>query len=330
VSPSAGAPTLSVVIPYYRGAATIAEAVESVLAQTRPADEIVICDDGSPDDLEAALGPLRGDIKVVRKENGGISSAMNATTEAASGEFVVQLDQDDAFLPRRLEAIEQAARERPDADIVATDAFVEYGGETVVTLGEVHPFLDGDQRLAIIGSCFFLWPAIRRSRLIDVGGYDESLPVMQDWECFIRLILAGARVAWVDEPLYRWRLTSGSRSSRDGVANAEALIRMATKTLENPGLSAEERAAARRALASHTRKLATERAHLAVEGGGPGARRRSLELVLGRGFSRGTRVKAAAAVVSPSLARRFISKRQERNPGADALVRRGFPRPTLH
>ena len=115
------APSLSVVIPYYRGAATISAAVESVLAQTRPADEIVICDDGSPDDLEAALGALRGEVKIIRKENGGISSAMNATTDAASGEFLVQLDQDDAFLPLRLEAIADAAVACPDADIVATD-----------------------------------------------------------------------------------------------------------------------------------------------------------------------------------------------------------------
>ena len=322
------APSLSVVIPYYRGAATISAAVESVLAQTRPADEIVICDDGSPDDLEAALGALRGEVKIIRKENGGISSAMNATTDAASGEFLVQLDQDDAFLPLRLEAIADAAVACPDADIVATDAIVEYQGEHVATLGEVHPFRDGNQRLAILGSCFFLWPAIRRSRLLAVGGYDESFAVMQDWECFIRLILAGARVAWVDEPLYRWRLTHGSRSSRDGIENAQALIRMMTKTLAGTDLSPSERREALKALASHRRKMATERAHLAVEAGSWEARRRSLELVFGRGFSRGTRAKAAAAVVSPTLARRAISGRQRREPGAEALVRRGFPRPS--
>ena len=175
-------------------------------------------------------------------------------------------------------------------------------------------------------SCFVLWPAIRRSRLIAVGGYDESFPVMQDWECFIRLVLAGAAVAYVDEPLYRWRLTPGSRSAEDGVANAEALIRMMAKTLSNPNLKADERIDARAALTSHWRRLALENAHLAVEAGLPEARSRSLRLVVGKGFSPSTRAKAAAAVLSPPLARRFIDSRQKRNSGVDALARRGFQR----
>src|SRR5580693_2746982 len=71
------APTLSVVITYYRGAQVICDAVESVLAQTVTPHEIVICDDGSPDDLHSALGALREHVKVIRKENGGTGSAAN-------------------------------------------------------------------------------------------------------------------------------------------------------------------------------------------------------------------------------------------------------------
>src|SRR5512142_2290915 len=100
-----GFPALSVVIPYYRGRDVIREAVESVLDQTLRPQEIVICDDGSPDDLDGALGPLRAHVTVIRKQNGGIASAMNALTRAANGDFLIQLDQDDAFLPRRVEAI---------------------------------------------------------------------------------------------------------------------------------------------------------------------------------------------------------------------------------
>ncbi|MCW3017909.1 MAG: hypothetical protein JWN10_217, partial [Solirubrobacterales bacterium] len=69
-APAGREPSLSVVIPYYRGAAVIGEAVESVLAQTLAPLEIVICDDGSPDDLDAALGELRDRVVVVRQENG--------------------------------------------------------------------------------------------------------------------------------------------------------------------------------------------------------------------------------------------------------------------
>lgn len=321
---TAGRPTLSVVIPYYRGARLIHDAVQSVLSQTVPADEIVICDDGSPDDLAGALGPLRDRVEIARKENGGISSAMNAAARAARGEFLVQLDQDDVFMPRRLEAIAAAARKHPDADVIATDAIVEYDGERVAQISDLHPFQWTDQRRALLTSCFVLWPAIRRSRLLAIGGYDESFQVMQDWECFIRLALSGASIAYVEEPLYRWRLTPGSRSSRDGIANAEALIAMMTKTLTSSELNAEERRIAQDALVSHYRRLALERAHLAVEEGLPGARRRSLRLLTGAGFSRSTRAKAAVGVLSPWLARAFIERRRAVDPGADALAARGF------
>jgi hypothetical protein len=321
-------PRLSVVIPYYRGADSIAEAVASVRAQTLPADEIVIVDDGSPDDLEAALGETAAGIKIVHKPNGGISSAMNAATEAASGDFLVQLDQDDVFMPGRLAAVAAAATANPAAEVIATDAIVEFDGAEVARIGSLSPLEVPDPRAAILRRCYILWPAIRRSRLLAIGGYDESFPVMQDWDCFIRLLVAGAPVAVVPEPLYRWRLTPGSRSSADGVENAEALIRLMEKTAQNPDLTVAERELVAENLLSQERRMALEQAHLAVETGAGDARRRSLKVVTGAGFSASSRVKAAAAVVSPALASRFIEARAARDPGAEALARRGFGRST--
>ena len=86
----------------------------------------------------------------------------------------------------------------------------------MTTLGAVQPFRAENQRTSIIEGCFILWPAIRRSRLLAIGGYDESFPVMQDWECFIRLVLDGAKVAYVPETLYRWRLTPEADPHRAG------------------------------------------------------------------------------------------------------------------
>ncbi len=321
-------PRLSVIIPYYRGADSIGEAVASVRAQTLAADEIVIVDDGSPDDLEAALGEAAAGIKIVRKPNGGISSAMNAATEAASGDFLVQLDQDDVFMPGRLEAVAAAAGANPEADVIATDAIVEFDGADVARIGALSPLEVPDPREAILRRCYILWPAVRRTRLQAIGGYDESFPVMQDWDCFIRLLISGAPVAVVPEPLYRWRLTPGSRSSSDGVENAEALIRLMEKTAGNPDLRPSERQIVAENLASQHRRMALERAHLAVETGARDARRRSLDLVTGAGFSLSSRVKAAVAVVSPRLAARFIEARAARDPGAEALSRRGFGRST--
>jgi glycosyltransferase involved in cell wall biosynthesis len=66
---------MSVFIPYYRGAPVIREAVGSALAQSLAPDEIVICDDGSPDDLELALGDLVPQVRIVRQENRGVGVA---------------------------------------------------------------------------------------------------------------------------------------------------------------------------------------------------------------------------------------------------------------
>ena len=139
-------PRLSVMITYYKGEDMVADAVRSALAQTVPPHEIVICDDGSPDDLDAGLGELREHVKIVRKENGGTGSALNAAAGAASGDYVVQLDVDDVFEPRRLEAISAVLTQRPDVDMLGTDAVIEYEGAALCELSEIDPFPETDER----------------------------------------------------------------------------------------------------------------------------------------------------------------------------------------
>jgi len=300
----------------------IREAIASALDQTLPPDEIVICDDGSPDDLEAALGSLLPQVRIVRKENGGVASAMNAAARAARGEFVVQLDQDDIFEPKRLEAIVTVAVSRPDVDIIATDALVEYDGKPLTRFGEKFPFEANSQRTAILWRCFFAWPAIRRKLLLAVGGYDESFTTAYDLDCFIRLIYGGAKAAVIDEPLYRWRLSSGSLSS-DGSKNAKAHLRALEKILASDCLDAEERQVAELAMASQRNTIVRMDARLALEERRPHARRLSLRLVFGRNLSAGTRVKATLAVVSPTLARWLLARRTAHDPSGAVLARRG-------
>ena len=135
----------------------------------------------------------------------------------------------------------------------------------------------------------------------------------------------GAPVGYVHEPLYRWRMTPGSRSSRDRVANVEAIERMLVKLLDGASLRDSERARAQALLAQRRRWLARERARQAVENRSAGARGLSLGLLAGRGFDRATRAKAAVTVFSPALARRFLERRSEQaDPAREALAQRGF------
>src|SRR5881397_737144 len=147
-------PSFSVIIAAYQAAHTIGEAVESALEQTSPPHEVIVCDDGSTDDLAGTLTPYGGRIVLLRKENGGAASARNVALRAASGEFVAQLDSDDAFLPTRLEALGELAGARPDLDILATDANFEVDGHVVGRFYGSQPFPIEHQRTAIFDRCF--------------------------------------------------------------------------------------------------------------------------------------------------------------------------------
>jgi GT2 family glycosyltransferase len=305
----APAPTFSVLIPAYQAAATIGETLESAFAQTLPPHEVIVCDDGSTDDLDAALAPFRDRIVLLRKANSGVASARNTALRAASGEFVAQLDSDDAFLPDRLKALAELATERPDLDILATDAYFEFEGKVVGRFYDAQmPFPTEDQRTAIFDRCFVGWPAVRRRRLLAVGGFDESLVTGDDWDAWMRLILDGARAGVVNEALLRYRLTPGSVSS-DRVRVLRERVAILDKTAQHPTLTPSERqalASARRSM--HHRALFAE-AHEALLARRPDARRRALALVVGRGLDFRTRIKALAAALAPGAARRALERR---------------------
>ena len=208
-------PSFSVIIAAYQAAATIGEAVDSALSQTLPPVEVIVCDDGSTDDLEAALAQYRERITVLRQENRGAAAARNAASRAARGDFVAILDADDVYMPERLEALGALAAARPDLDILSTDTYFEVEGELAGRFNDQrHPFAIADQRTEILRRCFILYnAAVRRERLLELGGFDETLAQAEDWELWIRLILAGSRAGTVDEPLARYRMTPDSLTS---------------------------------------------------------------------------------------------------------------------
>ena len=180
-------PTFSIVIPTYQAADTVAESIESALAQEQPASEVIVVDDGSTDRLEEALRPFRARIELISKENGGGASALNVGAVAASGDFIAILDADDAYHPRRIAALSALGRARPDLDLITTDARFIVAGETVGSFAANTPFAVQNQRTKIFENCFpGGWPAVRRERLLAIGGFDENLRTGYDWDCWSR------------------------------------------------------------------------------------------------------------------------------------------------
>ncbi len=303
-------PTFSVLIAAFQAVAVIGEAVESARSQTLPPLEIIVCDDGSTDGTAEALAPYRDSITLLRKDNGGEASAKNAAARAASASFVVILDADDVFMPERLEALGELSAARPDLDILTTDAYLEVDGTTVKRCySEGMRFVVDDQRVGILADNFlFGLAAVRRERLLAIGGFDESIRWTTDWDCWIRMILNGSRVGLVEEPLARYRLVPGSLSSQREALIQGRLMTLA-KTSERSDLSPSEREVLVGALAANRRALALARARVALLEGRPDTRRRSLEVAFGRGFGLATRAKLLGAAVAPGRARRRLSGR---------------------
>lgn len=310
VEPLRDSPTMSVVIAAYQAELTIAAAVESALSQTVPALEVVVCDDGSTDSTAQVLETFGDRIVVVRQENRGEAAAKNAAVAAARGDFVVVLDADDVFDRRRLEALGWLAMQRPDLDVITTDANLEIDGHVVRrAYGPQWQFETADQRGTILVRNFVLGlAAVRRGRWLAMGGFDESLTHTTDWEFWQRLVLAGARIGLVDAPLASYRLHAGSLS-----ANRERLIDGRIAVLERarrrPELSGQERAAVGTAIRAQRRLLRLQLARDALRTGSGEIRAHSVAVAVAPGMSMRTRLKAMAAVAAPARAsRRYLDR----------------------
>src|SRR4051812_16530079 len=188
-------PTFSIIVPAYDAAEVIGRAVRSALAQSMPAHEIIVVDDGSFDDLASALLPYSNHVMLLTSPHVGLPGARNLGVGHATGDFVAFLDADDELDPEFLVALGTLSAARPDLDILTTDARFVLDGRPDGTFYEKNAFPIDDQRMAMLCGCFITTKtAVRRSRLLEVGGFDARLTHGEDWECWLRLVLSGSRV----------------------------------------------------------------------------------------------------------------------------------------
>ena len=182
-------PAVSVLMSVHDGASTIAAAVESVLAQTAGDLELIVVDDGSTDatpDLLAAVRDPR--LRVVRQARTGLTRALNAGLAHATAPLVARLDADDVALPPRLERQRAFLAAAPEIGVLGTAAReVDAAGRQVRIVRP--PLDDRTLRRALIRANPFVHSSmmIRRALLERVDGYDETLPVAQDYDLWMRL-----------------------------------------------------------------------------------------------------------------------------------------------
>ncbi|MBA3865298.1 MAG: glycosyltransferase family 2 protein, partial [Solirubrobacterales bacterium] len=276
MDPLRAPPTFSIVIPAYEAADSIGDALASALGQAHPAHEVIVVDDGSGDDLEAALASFADRIVLIRKPNGGVASARNAGIEAASGDFLVMQDADDRCDPSRLAALAELASARPDLDLITTDIRFTVDGEAVGIFRDQNPFEVEDQRTAILWSCFLGgWPAVRLARLREVGGFDEDLRTGEDWDCWLRLIFSGSIAGLIEAPYYDYAIDSEGLTA-DRVSSLWDRVALLEKAAAEVELRDAERRQLRRSLRHQRSVAALCEARAGVERGG--SRRRAARL----------------------------------------------------
>lgn len=208
------------VIPLYNGASYIEQSLRSVLAQTRPADEILVVDDGSSDAGAQLALDIAGDVpgfRLLRKRNGGQSSARNFGVRNARSDLIAFLDQDDAWYPTHLERLAAPFDTNPPHRL----------GWVYSNLDEIdidglmikHRFLPGKHPKADVRHCLsedmFVLPSaslIARLAFDAVGGFDEQFIGYEDDDLFLRLFRAGYANIFLDEALSMWRIHSASTS----------------------------------------------------------------------------------------------------------------------
>jgi hypothetical protein len=306
--PDRAVPSFSVVIAVHNGAKTIAEAIDSALAQTIAPFQLIVCDDGSTDRTDAAVEPYRDRLTYLRKEHGGVASARNAALEIATGEFFAVLDADDVYRPERLEALTELAMARPDLDILCTDAVLERDGRVVDRFSAACPFDVVDQKAAILERCFCGWPAVRRETLVAAGGFDESLRTGEDWECAIRLIHSGAGAGLVEEPLYCYRV-QGETLTSDRIGTLRDRVRILERVGDAYPLTQSQRQALARSLEAQRIALALTEAEAALRSRSADARGLALAAARSHGLTMRARAAAVAAAIAPRAAGRLLDRR---------------------
>ncbi len=190
------APFVSIIIPAYKAAGTIRRAVDSALNQTRPPDEILIIDDGSPDDIAPALAGYPDHVRLIRKPNGGASSARNFGIDHAQGTFISFLDADDYWEPAKLQRQLAVFEQHPEVGMVTTRFYIEEpGAQRIPPDAETDPMTarvlhaDKEELSGIVTRIWTTTVLIRRD-VLGEHRFEPGLEPAEDREMWIRLAIA--------------------------------------------------------------------------------------------------------------------------------------------
>ena len=179
---------VSVIIPTFNRWPMVGEAVESVLAQAAAGHELIVVDDGSTDETRRRLRDYGPRLTVLTQRRRGVAAARNAGVRHAVGRYLAFLDSDDLWRPGKLERQLDFMESNPRAKICQTDEIWIRNGVRVNPRHK-HRKPSGDIFRASLELCLVSPSAVmmRRELFERVGGFDESLPVCEDYDLWLRI-----------------------------------------------------------------------------------------------------------------------------------------------
>ena len=198
---------VSVVIPTHNRAPILPRALDGVLGQELPPAEIIVVDDGSTDGTSSVLASYERRhpdlLRVIRQANAGAPAARNAGIREAQQPFIALLDSDDVWRPEKLRRQMEVFAHDPALGFCFTAIRTgpgEAAGDLILPEWEDDPIFTLDRLL--LGCCIVTSTVVATRRLLlDIGGFDTSLRLGDDYDLFLRVALRGNRIAYVSEPL---------------------------------------------------------------------------------------------------------------------------------
>lgn len=303
-------PLISVIMPAYNAQTYIGASITGVLAQTYPNYELVIVDDGSTDrtaKIIEAYGDCDGKLRYIRQENAGSSAARNRGMREARGELIALCDSDDVYSPRYLEAMLDTYRKAGGGRrlvmtnaMLYTDTGVSHGRELIGRAFPPH----ARQRAAILQQNFVPYLTLfPRAMAEELDGFDEDVIYDEDWDFYLRAIIAGWEVEYQRVPLVEYRWTAGSKTT-DTEATDAAAAQILQRAATLPGLLPQEREyLAKVSDGTHPRQLDLRANQALREGKYEEARRLYGEVVALDPVNREQKLRAKVLASVPGAAR---------------------------
>lgn len=245
----------SVIIPVYKAQGTLKRCVDSLLTQNYTDAEIILVNDGSPDDCGKICEEYAANfpqVKYIAKENGGVSSARNAGIDAASGTYVTFVDSDDYVANGYFAEIDKALAEYDWDYILFSNSITDgqsvtqrhYAPYTAKNRTDTMLRIADENRHSTIN---VPWAKVYKRSIIIEGTlrFNEKLSIAEDWSFNMQYAINTESICRVDFPLYYVSTENGDSLSRriipDYYEQHNAAVNDVRRAIDNSGLSESEK-----------------------------------------------------------------------------------------